>query len=85
MRRLLGRELANKASDAFCVTMYRRSTRPAAFGPEAILPGAAAAPAATVVEFGEATTVPAMPQLTEREDWPQLSSTVKALGSPTPP
>jgi serine protease AprX len=84
MRRLLGSELADKASDAFCVSTYRRSTRPAAFGLEAITPGAAAAPAATVVEFGEVTTVPVLPRLTEREDWPQVSGTVEALGSATP-
>jgi serine protease AprX len=84
MRRQLGNELAGKASDAFCVTMYRRSTRPAAFGLEAIAPGAAAAPAATVVEFGEAIAVPTVPPLTEREDWPQLSGSVEALGAAAP-
>jgi serine protease AprX len=84
VRRLLGRELESKASDSFCVTMYRRSTGPAAFGLEAMLPGAAPAPVATVVEFGEAATVPALPRLTEREDWPQLSGTVEALGSASP-
>jgi serine protease AprX len=84
MRRLLGSELADKASDSFSVSMYRRSTRPAAFGLEAITRGAAAAPTATVVEFGEVTTVPTLPRLTEREDWPQLSGTVETLGSATP-
>jgi len=84
IHRLLGRELADKASDAFCVTTYRRSTRPAAFGLEAMLPGAAAAPAATVVEFSEATSVPTLPRLTERKDWPQMSGAVEALGSATP-
>jgi serine protease AprX len=84
IHRLLGRELADKASDAFCVTTYRRSTRPAAFGLEAMLPGAGAAPAATVVEFGEATSVPTLPRLTERENWPQMSGAVEALGSATP-
>jgi serine protease AprX len=85
IRRLLGSELAGKASDAFCVTIHRRSTRPAAFELEAIArPGAAAVPVATVVEFGEATTISTLPRLTERQDWPELSRTVEALGSATP-
>jgi serine protease AprX len=85
MRRLLGSDLVGKASDAFCVTMYRRSTRPAAaFGLESITPGAAAVHAATVVEFGQPTTVPTLSRLTERDDWPQVSGGVEALGAATP-
>jgi serine protease AprX len=83
--RLLGTQLAGKASDAFCVTHYRRSTRGAAtFGLESLAPGAGAAAVATVVEFGEATPMPELPRLTERNDWPQLSGTVEALRSATP-
>lgn len=83
--RLLGSELAGKASDAFCVTHYRRGTRRAVtFGSEAMTPGAAVAPVASVVEFGEEGTELRLPRLTERDDWPQLAGTMEALRSETP-
>jgi serine protease AprX len=50
--------------------------------------GGAAPPVATVVEFGEVVAVPALPRVTERPDWKDLSRSIEALGSavtPIPP
>ena len=82
--RALGSQLAEKASDSFCVATYRQRTRPAvSFGLETTTAGAAPA-AATVIEFGEETPVPRLPRLTDHPDWSALSSGLKALEAATP-
>jgi serine protease AprX len=84
VRRVLGGQLAEKASDSFCVATYRQRTRPAAaFGLETATAGAAA-PAATIIEFGEETPVARLPRLTDRDDWQALSGGVEALEAVTP-
>jgi serine protease AprX len=85
VRRALGSELAAKGSDAFCLaTVRRNSGRAPAFGLEAVVPAAAGAPVPAVVEFVEAASVPQVPRLTERDDWPQLVDTVASLDADLP-
>jgi hypothetical protein len=82
--RALGSQLAEKASDSFCVATYRQRTRPAvSFGLETTTAGAAPA-AATVIEFGEETPVPRLPRLTDHPDWSALSSGLRPLRRPPP-
>src|SRR6185369_4129420 len=86
VRRALGTELAAKGSDAFCVATVRRTSgRGPAFGLEAVVPSSAGTPVPAVVEFVEHESVPQVPRVTERADWPQLSGTVASLDAELPP
>jgi serine protease AprX len=73
---MLGRSVAEKASDRYCVALSRRGS---AFGAETVAAIRAAAPAvATVVEFTAAEGA-TLPRLTERADWPQLKAAAESL------
>lgn len=74
--RQLGTELAEKATDTFCVTHYRWSVgRAVRFGLEAMAP----APVASVVEFRPTSPSSPMPPLTRRTDAAQVSETLDSI------
>jgi serine protease AprX len=79
VRGTLGSRIAEKASDAYCLAVARRTR---SGGPEAFGltrgPGPAAA-AATVVEFRDESPVPLLPRLTERPDWAREKAAVESL------
>ncbi len=84
VRLVLGQQLESKATDAFCIATYRRSSgRTTSVGLEALTVQGAVPPIASVVEFGEAET-PRLPKVTERPDWLHLRGTVEALGPEAP-
>jgi serine protease AprX len=79
----LGSRMAEKASDAYCLAVSRRTP---AIGAEVLaFPRAAAAPAATVVEFRDAAPAAALPRLTERPDWARAKAGVDSLATTSPP
>ena len=79
VRDTLGGQMAEKASDAYCLAVYRRSRAP---GAEALaLPGVRAPAAATVVEFRDESPATALPRLTERPGWTREKAAVESLAT----
>lgn len=86
VRRNLGTAFENKASDAFCLTHYRRMLRqPAMFALEGFaLTSSAGPPSATVVEFGRSETGDGVGALAVRPDFQQIAAAVGALRPAAP-
>lgn len=83
VRAALGSRMAEKASDAYCVAVSRRTRT---VGAEVLAFDRPTAPtAATVVEFRDAAPAAALPRLTERPDWARAKAAVDSLATGSAP
>jgi serine protease AprX len=86
VRDTLGGQLAEEASDAYCLAVYRRSR---SLGAEARTFAGVPAPAAATVdefrdEFRDESPGPALPRLAERPDWARERAAVESLAQAAP-